>query len=272
MKTALVLSGGGVKGSFQAGLISALYASGQLKDCFAVYGTSVGALNGSLLGFAPSQFEPIWKSIKKSDILAFNWMTLLGMSQGLYNMGPARKTLTKALTGSPWLEVHPCYTSLATGQAQYSSAKTLDRAAFIETVLASSSIPLAMEPIMGCVDGGTRQQTPLRKAIDDGAERIVIILCNPWVRDPAAWTIPTGFLSLVKIGLRGVDLLEHEVFRTDIETCLGLNDDPAKLNIQIELYAPDREWMDTLEFDSTKISNAFDAGKATAQKGPMPLT
>ena len=46
-KRALVLSGGSIKGSFQAGAVAELLESGFVPD--AIYGTSVGSLNGSFL-------------------------------------------------------------------------------------------------------------------------------------------------------------------------------------------------------------------------------
>jgi NTE family protein len=268
-KTSIVLSGGGVKGSFQAGVLKALYDEGALKEAIAVYGTSVGAINAALLGFAPEKIEPVWRTIKQSDILDFNLSTLLLRSNGIYNLNPLRKNLKEKLGMSSWLTVHPCYADLINGSVLYGDSGIMPRETLIEFVLASSAIPAIMEPIGTYIDGGTRQQTPLKKAIDDGAERLIVVLCNPWTADPTGWTMPSGFFSFIEIGLRGIDLLEHQVFRTDVQLALELNQDPRYRNLDIQVYAPDREWMGTIEFDSKKINLAFDAGLKTAISGPL---
>ena len=66
MSRALVLSGGSVKGAFQAGAIAEVLESGYKPT--AIYGTSVGSLNGAFLAeragrLAPSQVESAWPSI-----------------------------------------------------------------------------------------------------------------------------------------------------------------------------------------------------------------
>ena len=66
MRTALVLSGGSIKGAFQAGAIREVLESGFVPD--GIYGTSVGALNGGFLaeraGRAIKQGqEPDWQDI-----------------------------------------------------------------------------------------------------------------------------------------------------------------------------------------------------------------
>ncbi len=62
---ALVLSGGSVKGSFQAGAISELLKAGFEQD--AIYGVSVGSLNGAFLAERASSLtkegRPDWPAI-----------------------------------------------------------------------------------------------------------------------------------------------------------------------------------------------------------------
>lgn len=65
-KRALVLSGGSILGSFQAGAIAEVLESGFVPD--AIYGTSVGSLNGGFLaeraGRAKKEGEdPDWPGI-----------------------------------------------------------------------------------------------------------------------------------------------------------------------------------------------------------------
>ena len=55
MKRALVLSGGGAKGAWQAGVIDSLIRRGSRWDIFA--GVSVGALNAALLAQYAHPFD-----------------------------------------------------------------------------------------------------------------------------------------------------------------------------------------------------------------------
>ena len=70
MKKALVLSGGGTKGSYQSGAIKALKELG-LDDWDMVYGTSIGALNGTLV--VQDEYDTLyelWQNLIQQDIIA----------------------------------------------------------------------------------------------------------------------------------------------------------------------------------------------------------
>ena len=188
MKTALVLSGGGARGAFQIGVLEHLIK--EKKYSFdSMYGTSVGALNTSglsMLGY--DELRRIWDNIKKmSDIFASNWYKLWVLfGDGLYNYKPLEKLLHKHLDGkSASVPVTVTKVHIPSGKLVYAKSDEPD---FVESVLASTLVPLAADPYKGLwYDGGVREITPLQKAIDDGAEKIVVILCSPYNQDPDAW-------------------------------------------------------------------------------------
>jgi len=252
LKTAIVLSGGGAKGAFQVGAIKHLTQMGVTYD--AIYGTSVGALNAAAIAFKGIDYtEAQWLTIEgRSDVLSFNWLTLLGLSKGVYNMNPLKEYLEQTVQGAPACEAVVCKVSLLTGEIVYSKASVESHADFIKSTMQSATIPFVMDPLDNFADGGMREQTPLKKAIEDGYEKIIAILCNPIsdVADP--WPEPKGFFKQVKYGLRGVDLLEHEVFVTDLQS--------GNYNAEITWYAPDKLLIDTLEFDPVKIRAAMKQG------------
>lgn len=64
MKTALVLSGGGAKGAYEAGCIRALQEMGYEFDL--VCGTSIGALNGLLV--AQKDFDSMYRMWEELSI------------------------------------------------------------------------------------------------------------------------------------------------------------------------------------------------------------
>lgn len=67
MKIGLCLSGGGAKGSYQAGVIKALYDNG-VKEITSLSGTSIGAINGYYI-FTENveNLEKVWINIQKTS-------------------------------------------------------------------------------------------------------------------------------------------------------------------------------------------------------------
>ena len=260
MKTAVVLSGGGAKGAFQVGCLKHLIEQGFTYD--ALYGTSVGALNSAAMAFKGIEYtENQWLSIKgRGDVLSFNWSTLIGWSKGVYNMKPLRKYLEATINGTPMAEAIVCKVHLLTGEIVYSRSTTESQQDFIDSVIQSATIPFVMEPTNNYGDGGMREQTPLRQAIEDGATKIVAILCNPIADQADPIAEPKGFLKMVKYGMRAVDLLEHEVFVTDLDRRTRYDADDSDKKIDITWYAPDKLLIDTLEFEPAKIRAALKQG------------
>lgn len=93
---------------------------------------------------------------------------------------------------------------------------------FRPLMVASSSIPMAVDPVAGTadacgkvqlVDGGVIDIAPLRAAIAAGATHVVAVLMSPLRPPPScAWRD-----NLLEVGLRAVDLLTDEVMRNDVE-------------------------------------------------------
>jgi len=263
MKTALILSGGGSKGSFQFGVLKYLIERGFTPN--AVYGTSVGALNAAGYGYQNiGGLEEVWNNIKgKSDILKFNWSSFILRSTGLYNTKPLRKILEKNIIGQPICDVYACKVNLLTGDIVYSKHTDSD---FISSVEASASIPGIMSPVDDeWVDGGIREQTPLKQAILDGAKKIIVVLCNPWEYNP----VKTKCGNWLQNSLRAVDILSHENFLSDISLCLEKNKDSEYEYIKMEIYAPLQHLNDALDFSPDKIKENIKLGYETAQLGPL---
>lgn len=269
MSTAFVMSGGGAKGAFQMGVLQQLDKAGVKAD--AVYGTSVGALNSA--GYAYSNVDymtQLWMDIEgpkwympwtpSPDILAFNWSTLALCSDGIYNLSPLADQLDKHFQGTPTCEATVCSVSLKTGEIRYTSTKDSSREDFLKATIASAAIPTAMSPVDGeWVDGGVREQTPVAKAVADGHDNIIILSCNPLVKNPPyPFTEPGLFLRFVSLGWRAInDVMEHQIFLSGFAPFM--NQIP---NVKFQVYAPDVVYMDTLDFDPAKIRKAMAAGAA----------
>lgn len=253
-------------------MLSALLATENL-DISGVYGTSVGALNAAGLTYVGMEgLEQVWLDIKsKNDILRLNWWTLGPLfGCGIYNTKPLRQILDKAILGKdPKLMAKVCKINLEDGSIHYSKSGDED---FIESVEASASMPMAMFPINKVwVDGGVREITPLKQAIVDGADEVIVLLASPWGENPSPWKAPNkwSFLGGFKVGMRAIDIVSHEIFVNDIKLCQARNNDSKYKKVKIRVYAPKKLLIDTLEFDPVKIRNAMKHGYNSYLMGPV---
>jgi len=134
-------------------------------------------------------------------------------------------------------------------------------------ILASTAIPLAFSPInisddlMSMVDGGVRDVTPLKEAIDLGADEIYVILCSP----SELKKTKRDYANSLEIVLRTLDILTNEIYRNDIRTCLRYNSRPDKRTIDLKIIQPQVEVCDTLEFKPDVLRAGMKMGYQRAQ-------
>jgi len=245
-KRALVLSGGSIKGAFQAGAIAELFESGFVPD--AIYGTSVGSLNGSFLaeragraaraGQTPDwaeigrMLEQFWLEDLKSPaqvgtqrrLLPLAMAVLRSQFAGLIDTSPLRKLLETVLEpdnlrASPAC-FYACAVNLANGEAVYASQ---DYSGILDYIIASTAIPVEMPCVVignaPYVDGGVREVAPLGKAIEDGADEIACICCLP--RNLDGVTCRPG--NLAEFALRLMDVVTNELINNDLDRFEQIN-------------------------------------------------
>jgi len=261
MRTSLSLSGGGAGGAFQIGVLSNIWER-ERGNISSIYGTSVGALNGAALRQIDlDDLKKIWLGIRgRGDVLKFNWLTLFGLSHGKYSAGPLRwmvNDLFKLPPKNPHIDVHVSAVDLDTTAITYFKH---DHENFAHMVLASAAVPFHMEPIGQMVDGGVRDHTPIMQAVDDGAERVIVICNNP-LRRSVRESYKPSWPYLVSHGLRAVDILQSEILWNDLSRIMDRNKYEKK--ISLEVYAPDVRIIDTFEYDPKKIRAAIEQGENT---------
>jgi len=193
--TALVLAGGGVRGAVQIGMLQVLTEYGFVPDL--VYGSSVGALNGVAFAGDPTRsgverMTEIWKGLTRDSVypqgrLHGPWLYLQQRDSVYANTG-LRTVIEQGIEferlEDAVIPVEVVATSLADGRERwftYGSA--------VEAVLASAAIPALFPPMAidgdRFIDGGVVNNVPLRRAVDAGATRIVVLLCSPPMLTPA---------------------------------------------------------------------------------------
>ena len=250
-RRALVLSGGGAKGSFQIGVMEELILNRDL-DFDILCGVSVGALNASFLAQAlsdPNRPKVSLQNLKNSFVtLRRLWLEeitgnesvyfkrpgadagiVLG-ADSIYDPNPLKKLLNKYLNprllakSNRTLKIQ--YVSLETGELKTANNKSPE---IIEYVLASGTMPYYFPPVRlnkeHLVDGGVRDITPLSQAFNAGAEVIYVIYASPFSVEPQKfienWT-GTKINAFTFLG-RAVEIMINEIYRTDVEGAKRLN-------------------------------------------------
>lgn len=282
MKIAVVMSGGSAKGSIELGCLRGLKDQGKLEGVTEFYGVSVGALNATgMAKIGLERLEKVWDNVKKfSDILKFNWLTLGPLfGYGTFNTKPLRKLLEPIVNEEQNLaRATVAYVDTFTGKLVHARSDEMHPDQFADAVESSAIQPVIMTAKHGkFVDGGVREVTPLKQAIMDGADKIIIILASPWDEDPAPWEMPkvvwykpwTWVMRSMALLMRTIDILVHEVFVHDIKSCLSKNGDPRYKNVEIEIYAPWDHSVSSFGFNQENIQKGIKQGLEMAKRGPV---
>ena len=294
---ALVLSGGNLKGSWQAGAIAELLGAGVQPEI--VTGISVGALNAAALaawqadpgdedGWAETgaDLAAFWESqvtgpdalIRKRGWLELGWRFVTKDWAGLVDTTPlgdlVRETLGHAFPRQGGIACRVGAVNLRTGALEYTGP---DSPSFLDAVLASTAEPIGMpaRKVGGdwYVDGGVREITPLAEAIRLGADRIWCVVCQP--QRLGQWNGNAGAL-LPLIG-RQLGIVSHEILENDLRRCAEITGDllaggvapslEGKRPIEVIVVRPLKGVaLDITRFDGGDIARAVEQGRTDARR------
>ncbi len=250
-RRAVVLSGGGAKGSFQIGALEELILNRSL-DFEILCGVSVGALNAAFL--AQASFDPIHPNVSlenlKSSFVTLRHLWLeeitgnqsvylkrVGVEAGIvfgadsiYDPKPLKALLKKYLKPKSLAKSNRVlkiqYVSLETGELKTANSKD---PRIVDHVLASGTMPYYFPPVEirkeHLVDGGVRDITPLGQAFQAGADAIYVIYASPFYVERQEFVenwAGTKINAFTYLG-RAVELMINEIYRTDVEGAKRLN-------------------------------------------------
>lgn len=243
-KRALVLSGGSIKGAFQAGAVQQVLNEGFQPDI--IHGISVGSLNGSFMvnetGKYNNNFEwktigntlvDFWKKninrpddlVKKKGFLKLAKELLFNEFDGIISNEPLKKLVNRLLTLDNLRKSKVEFTAgavdMITGKLNYFNQFN---PSLINGIIASTSIPMMM-PVANIggipfYDGGLRDVAPLKSVIEKGADEIVIILCQS--EELSEKNFDSG--KLMHMASRTMDIVVNETVNNDIARMQDIND------------------------------------------------
>lgn len=273
---ALCMSGGGVKGAFECGVLKYLLGDKQIQyDVLA--GVSVGALNAGFLAQfghgreqeAVKKLEELWLSIKNSSIKSLHFPPYVSAlwKSGLYSTKPLRKLVENNLSPSnivlsgKLLRIGA--TSLNTGIYKVWTEKDND---IIDGIMASSSFPVFFDTVKikneEFVDGGVRDITPLKEAIDAGADEIDVILASA-----KGISLVDDKFNVLKSAGRALSIIMDEVFENDLRICALKNNLDGYKKIKLTIYRPEKiVSQNSLDFNQKFIKEQIEVGYNYAKK------
>lgn len=248
-RKALVLSGGSVRGAFQAGALAAVLKNGFEPDI--IQGISAGALNAAFIcneagkvegnpnwELAGQNLQKIWSNeirkprdiIRKRAWLSIFFQIISRNFKGIYDPAPLKRLLNEHVREFN-IKQNPATLLLGAvdllgGEIKY---KTQVNDRLIDFIIASSSMPIFFPPVNMekklFYDGGIRDNAPLRHVIQAGADEIILILTQP---DPIEKKVLGNTLKsgrVLDVGFRTVDILLNDVLVNDLKELQRINQD-----------------------------------------------
>ena len=184
-KTAFVLEGGAMRGLYSAGVLDVFMQNDISTD--AIYGVSAGALFG--INFKSKQIgRAIRYNIKYAHEKNYMGLYSLITTGNIMNkefcfdklVNELDKFDFEAFDKSP-IDFFAVVTNVETGSAEY--IKITNAREGLEALRASGSMPFVSKcvDVAGSkyLDGAISDPIPLQKALDDGYEKIVVVLTRP---------------------------------------------------------------------------------------------
>ncbi|HET7876349.1 MAG TPA: patatin-like phospholipase family protein [Methylomirabilota bacterium] len=269
---ALVLSGGGAKGAYEAGVAAAFVDRG--LPIRLVAGSSAGALNAAMIASGRAdRLEAMWGTITREQIYRLRapvffagflpgWLTLLVLNEtsSLFDPAPLRDLITAALDfdrlqASP-VRLLVTATDLARGDKRVFDNHTVT----VDALMAASAVPGLFPPVEVdgalLVDGGLTGRAPVLEALeaDVSLGRVVVVMSYARTERGAE---PTSMRRALE---QSFELVMIHQIRRDTEL--------ARLRhpgVDVQLLVPSAPLLlRPLDFDPDAMARLLELGRADA--------
>ena len=270
--TVLVLSGGGAKGAWEAGVAAALLEGGVTVRLVA--GSSAGALNAAMIADGRvERLTALWRALSRDRVYSLRtrvlfagllpgWLTLLALDRAgsLFDPQPLRELIDGALDlerirASP-VRLLVVTTDLARREARLFDNRTVTREALMAAAAVPGAFPAVSVDGALLVDGGLTGRAPVLEALsaEPGADRALVAMSYaPGERGSPPTTMRHALEEAFEMGMI------HQI-RRDVE--LARLKFPA---VEVHLLTPSTPLaLRPLAFDPEAIARALDRGRADA--------
>jgi len=266
---ALVFSGGGAKGAWEAGVAAALIERGVPVRVAA--GSSSGALNAVMIADGRiDRLESLWRSLTRDQVYSLRpsvffagllpgWLTAVTLSHttSLLDPAPLRELLSTMfdldrVRASPTRLV-VVTTDLARREAQVFDNQTITRDALLATVAVPGLFPPVEVNGAPLVDGGLVARAPILEALDGGVaiQRVIVALSSAPAERPAP---PTRLREVLEDAFE--TLMIHQI-RRDAELAR------LRHRIDVQVVEPSAPLLlRPLDFDPAALGEALARGRA----------
>ena len=286
---ALVLSGGGSKGSFTGGMVQ--FLSEVLEKDYDIFvASSTGTMLQTLAslkdfeslkkGYTEINMSDIYKvsPLKKPmmgeepkiDIVNAGWMHFVRREPTFGDNSNLIKTLKRFFPKEKYLKslemgknIVVCVVNLSKGREEYYSSQELGPNGYEEFIkwswISTSAVPFTLvSKVNGdyYADGGIMEHMPIQKAIDLGASEIDALSTK--TKDYSSDTNIDFGANPLKLLERVIDVMMFENFKKDIDSTLWKPcDNDVKINIY---YTPTQLTNNSMYFDKEQMSKWWDDG------------
>jgi NTE family protein len=270
--TTLVLSGGGAKGAYEAGVAAAFVSRG--LPIRLVAGSSAGALNAAMIADGRlDRLEALWRGLSRDRIYALRtrvlfagllpgWLTLLALDRAgsLFDPQPLRELIDASLDlerirASP-VRLLVITSDLARREPRLFDNRTVTREALVAAAAVPGAFPAVDVDGALLVDGGLTGRAPVLEALaaEPGVARAVVVMSYaPDERGAPPTTMRRALEEAFEMGMI------HQI-RRDVE--LARLKHPA---VEVHLLQPSAPLaLRPLDFDPGGIARALERGRADA--------
>ena len=270
--TALVLSGGGAKGAYEAGVAAVFVERG--VPIRLVAGSSAGALNAAMIADGRvARLEALWRGLTRNRVYSLRpsvlfagllpgWLTLLTLDRAgsLFDPDPLRELIDASvdldrIRASP-VRLLVVTTDLARREQRLFDNRTLTREALMAAAAVPGAFPAVEVDGALLVDGGLTGRAPVLEALaaEAGVERAVVVMSYaPDERGNPPTTMRRAVEEAFEMGMI------HQIQR-DVE--LARLKFPA---VELHVLTPSAPLgLRPLDFEPTAIARALERGRADA--------
>jgi len=271
---ALVLSGGGSKGAWEAGAAVALVEGG--VPVRVVAGSSAGALNAAMLVDGRlERVSALWRSVRREQVYALRpavvfagllpgWLTLLALDAAgsLFDPAPLRELITGTVDFER-VRASPRRLLVVTTDLAGRAVRTFDNATVsVDALMAAAAVPGAFPPVAVdgtlLVDGGLTGRAPVLEALaaePTVGRAIVLLSYAPGERGEPPTRLRRTLEQAFEMGM------VHQI-RRDVELARYKYPD-----VDVQLVAPSAPLeLRPLDFDAAGIAAALERGRADASR------